>query len=61
MVSIGWKKLKTRCVDGTYYVKNVQPITIGNSMIEYASEMLNGIKEVNGGGVRVLSMSGTIV
>jgi hypothetical protein len=59
-VGVNWirrgdMKLKTRCVDGTNYVKIVQPITIGNSMLNYASNSLDGV-EVIGGGVRALSM-----
>lgn len=49
-------KLKTRCVDGTNYDKIVQQITIGNSMLNYASKMLDGVEVATGGGVRVLSM-----
>ena len=52
-------RLKARCVDGTYYVKNVQQIIIGNSMLNYASNSLDGV-EVIGGGVRVLSMEKAI-
>jgi len=36
-------RLKIRCVDGTYYVKNVQQIIIGNSMLKYAVDSLEGV------------------
>lgn len=35
--------LKTRCVDGTNYVKIVHLIIIGNSMLDYAREQLSDI------------------
>jgi len=40
MVSTWRKMLKTRCVDGTNYEKIVHSIIIGNSMLDYADEML---------------------
>ena len=43
----GWR-LEARCVDGTYYVKNVQPIIIGNSMLDYAMTSLEGVKPRGG-------------
>ena len=43
----GDMRLKARCVDGTYYVKNVQQTTNGNSMLNYASNSLDGV-EVTG-------------
>jgi hypothetical protein len=54
----GEMKLKTRCVDGTYYVKNVQQTIIGNSMLEYASASLDET-EVIGNEILVLSMEKT--
>jgi len=41
-------RLKTRCVDGTNYVKIVQQTIIGNSMLNYASKMLDGVKVATG-------------
>jgi hypothetical protein len=42
----GEMKLKTRCVDGTYYVKNVQQTINGNSMLNYASNSLDGVEVI---------------
>ena len=38
--------LKTRCVDGTNYVKIVQQPINGNSMLNYASESLEGVEVI---------------
>jgi hypothetical protein len=51
----GRLKLEARCVDGTNYVKIVQQTIIGNSMLEYASDSLDGV-EVSGGTIALAAV-----
>ena len=51
-------RLKTRCVDGTNYVKIVQQTIIGNSMLNFASESLEGVEVI--GDRKLVAMSGGV-